>query len=139
MRCHDIWTADADRTNGLTVALHVDPRGRRDVEDAARVLDEEPRCLLASAWAAIEPSRARPYWRLLLRVDFERPVRCDFVVRFDISSHRDDPTRASLPILLAASSFLLVTDEHADADHPHVWFAATPARECLVAMIATLC
>lgn len=138
LRCIDAWAAAADRTEGLTVALHVDARGRPDVEDLARVLHEEPRCLLASAWAAIEPSRKHNYWRLLLRVDFERPVSCEFVVRCDVSSHPSDPMRAKLPLLLAASSFLLVTNEYADPSDPHVWFAATPARDCLVALVSAV-
>ena len=34
-----------------------------------------------------------PHWRLLLRVSFERPVLCDFVVRFDITDHPSDQLR----------------------------------------------
>ena len=57
-------------------------------------------------------------------------------VRFDVTSHPGDPLRAALPLLLAASWFLLVTSDHADK-RPEVWFAVPPARECLVQLIAS--
>lgn len=135
--CIGVWVADGGRKHGLTVALHVDARGRRDVVDLARVLEEEPAGLVASAWALLPPANRRAASRLLLRIDFERPVRCAFVVRFDIGSHPDDPLRAALPLLLAASWFLLVTEDSADAEKPEVWFAAPPVRECLVGLIAS--
>lgn len=134
--CIGAWVADGDRTHGLTVALHVDARGRRDVVDLARVLEEEPAGLVASAWALLPPTNRRAPSRLLLRVDFERPVRCAFVIRLDIGSHPSDPLRGALPLLLAASWFLLATEDSANAEKPEVWFAAPPVRECVVDLIA---
>src|SRR5262249_52584530 len=74
--CLDVWVAEGNREHGLTVALHVDARGRPDVLDLARVLEEEPAGLVSSAWALLPATKGQAASRLLLRIDFERPVRC---------------------------------------------------------------
>lgn len=134
--CIEIWSAGADRAGGLTVAIHVDARSRRDVQDLGRVIEDDPRGLLSSAWSLLPPSKRSSAHELLLRVDLERPVRCEFAIRLPVSDHRDDPIRQRLPLLLAASWFTLVTDQHAGAEDPQLCFAAPPARECLLQLLA---
>ena len=133
--CIDVWVAEGNREHGLVVALQVDARGRGDVRDLARVLEIEPQCLVAAAWALLAPVKGHSEWRLLLRVDFERPVRCEFIVRFAVTDHPRDPLRATLPLLLAASQLIVLVDK-ADEDRAAPWFAAPAARECLVELIA---
>ncbi|MBA3429642.1 MAG: hypothetical protein H0U07_13885, partial [Actinobacteria bacterium] len=72
--CAAVTVFDGNPADGLTVGLRVESRGRRDVLDLARVLDIEPDGFVVSAWALLTPSRQHPPWRLLLRVEFERPV-----------------------------------------------------------------
>jgi hypothetical protein len=133
--CLDVWVAEGDREHGLTVALQVDATRRPDVLDLGRVLEEEPAGLVTSAWALLPAGSGRAASRLLLRIDFERPVHCEFVVRFDVTAHPSHLMRAALPLLLAASWFLLVTNTRADRT-PEVWFSAPPARDCLTELIA---
>ena len=100
--CVSVSVFDGNPADGLTVGLRVESQGRRDVLDLARVLEIEPDGYVVSAWALLTPNRKHPYWRLLLRVDFERPVRCSFVVRLDVRDQPSDPLRAALPLVLAA-------------------------------------
>ena len=122
---------DGSPTDGLTVGLRVESNGRRDVLDLARVLEEEPAGHVYSAWALLAPSRKHPLWRLLLRVQFDRPVHCSFVVRFDVRDHASDPVRAALPLILAAERFALAFDGPPEEDRPLVWVSAPAARDCV--------
>lgn len=128
--CIEVWAADANRSDGLTVALLVDARSRADVTDLGRVLEDEPRVLLTSAWARLAkgPSASE----LLLRVDVDRPVRCEFVVRLRLTAHPHDSARASLPLLLAASRFLVLPDAGPRDERPALWFAAPSVRDCIL-------
>src|SRR5579862_9815658 len=113
--CVSAIAFEASQEEGLTVGLWVESEGRRDVCDLARVLETEPGGHVATGWSLLSPSRPRPYWRLLLRVHFERPVLCSFVVRFDVHDHPSDEMRLALPLLLAASGFALAFDRLPEA------------------------
>jgi hypothetical protein len=69
-------------------------------------------------------------------VSFERPVRCDFTVGFDVRDHRSDPMRGSLPLLLAANRFVFDLDGRLDPGLPLVWIAAPVARECVFEVLS---
>lgn len=129
--CGSAIVFDGSPTDGLTVGLRVESEGRRDVLDLARVLEEEPCGHVYSAWALLAPSRRYPLWRLLLRVQFDRPVHCSFVVRFDVRDHASDPLRAALPLLLAADRFALAFEGPPEHDRPLVWVSAPAARDCI--------
>ena len=129
--CVSVTAFDANPADGLTVGLQVESQGRRDVLDLARVLEIETGGFVVSAWAFLTPGRKHPYWRLLLRVDFERPVRCSFAVRLDIRDQPSDPLRAALPLILAADRFALAFDGSPERDRQLVWVAAPAARECV--------
>ena len=126
--CLSAIVFDGSPSEGLTVGLRVESEGRRDVLDLARVLEEEPSGHVFSAWALLTPSRGRPFWQLLLRVHFERPVKCSFVVRLDVRDHPSDPLRAALPLILAADRFALAFDGPPEQDRPLVWVSAPAAR-----------
>ena len=85
--CVSAVAFEANPDDGLTVGLWVESEGRRDVLDLARVLETEPGGHVATGWSLLSPSKSHHYWRLLLRVQFERPVLCSFVVRFDVRDH----------------------------------------------------
>ena len=104
--------------------------------DLARVLEIEPDGYVG--WALLTPNRKHPRWRLLLRVEFERPVRCSFAVRLDVSDQPSDPLRAALPLTLAADRFALAFDGSPDRDRPLVWVAAPVARECVFEVLTRL-
>jgi hypothetical protein len=123
---------------GLTVGLRVETQGRRDVLDLARVLETEPNGYVFSSWALLTPSRSHPYHRLLLRIHFERPVRCSFVVRLDIRDHPRDPLRAQLPLILAAGRFALAFNGPPEPDRPLVWVSAPAARECVFEVLTAV-
>ena len=78
--CLSIVPWEANPESGLTVALSIEPRGRRDVTDLGRVVESEPSGTATLAWSSLSPKRSHPTWRLLLHVCLERPVRCEFVV-----------------------------------------------------------
>jgi hypothetical protein len=120
---------------GLTVALRVESQGRRDVLDLARVLEIEPDGHVFSAWALLAPSRSHPYHRLLLRIHFERPVRCSFVVGLDVRDHPNDPLRTALPLILAANRFALSFDAPPNKEQPLVWLSAPVARDCVLQVL----
>jgi hypothetical protein len=122
---------DGNPEHGLTVGLWVESKDRRDVLDLARVLETEPGGHVATGWSLLSPSRGHHYWRLLLRVHFERPVLCSFVVRFDVRADRDDQLRLALPLLLAASGFALAFNGFPQPDCPATWIPAPTARECV--------
>src|SRR5436305_337692 len=82
--CVSASVFDGNPCDGLTVGLCVELQGRRDVLDLARVLETEPRGHVETAWSLLHPRRAEPNYRLLLSVDFHRPVNCQFVVGFDV-------------------------------------------------------
>ena len=136
--CVSAAVFDGSPQDGLTVGLRVESQGRRDVLDLARVLEIEPNGYVFSAWALLSPSREHPYWRLLMRVHFERPVSCSFVVRFDVRDHPSDSLRAALTLLLAADRFALTFDGEPEPDRPLLWVAAPGARECVLEVLAAL-
>jgi hypothetical protein len=138
MPCVSATVFDGNPVDGLTVGLQVESQGRRDVLDLARVLEIEPDTYAVSAWALLAPSRKHPQWRLLFRVEFERPVRCSFAVRLDVRDHPSDPLRATLPLILAADRFALAFDGSPDHDQPLVWVAAPTARECVFDILAAV-
>jgi hypothetical protein len=137
--CRSAIVFDGSPSEGLTVGLRVESEGRRDVLDLARVLQIARNGYVFSAWALLSPNRSHPYWRLLLRVHFERPVLCSFVARIDIRDHPSDPLRAALPLLLAADRFALSFDADPGEDQPLVWVAAPAARECVLEILAKVC
>jgi hypothetical protein len=130
--CVSATVFEGNPREGLTVGLWVESHGRRDVIDLARVLETEPAGHVATAWSSLRPSKGDPLWRLLLRVEFERPVSCAFVVRFDVREHRDDQLRQALPLLLAASGFAIAFDRVPEAAESLVWVPAPTARECVI-------
>ena len=130
--CVSASVFDGNPRDGLTVGLWVESRARPDVVDLARVLASEPGGHVVTAWSLLRPRRAQPHWRLLLRVEFERPVSCTFVVRFDVHEHRDDQLRQALPLLLASSGFAIAFDRVPEAAESLVWVPAPAARECVV-------
>jgi hypothetical protein len=123
---------------GLTVGLSVDPQERRDVRDLARVLEAEPDGYVFTAWASLSPNRRHRHWRLLLRIRFERPVQCDFVIRLDITDREGDPLRPALPLLLAAERFTLSFGRPRNAGRPVIWVPAPPARQCVLDVLSTV-
>jgi hypothetical protein len=64
-------------------------------------------------------------------------VLCEFVVRFDITDHRDDELRTALPLLLAASGFALAFDGFPAPDRPVTWIPAPAARDCVFKVLET--
>jgi hypothetical protein len=127
---------DGNPEDGLTVGLWVEAGSRRDVLDLARVLESEPGGHVATGWSLLTPSRAHRYWRLLLRVQFERPVKCSFAVRFDVHEHARDEMREALPLLLAASGFALGFNGLPEPDRPATWLPAPTVRDCIVEVLA---
>ena len=136
LSCHSATVFDGNPDDGLTVALHVDSRRRRDVLDLARVVDDDAAVYASRGWSLLAPSRRHPYCRLLLRLSFERPVTCAFTVSFDIREHPNDPLRDALPLLLAADRFVFDFDGRLDPDLPLVWIAAPDARECVLDVLS---
>jgi hypothetical protein len=136
--CVSAVVADGDPEHGLTVALWVESRGRRDVLDLARVLESEPGGHVETGWSLLSPSRRHPQWRLLLRVGFERPVLCDFVVRFDITDNPNNQLRGALPLLLAATGFALAFDGFPEPDNPITWVPAPVARDYVFDALAAV-
>jgi hypothetical protein len=133
--CHSVTVFDGNPADGLTVALHVDSRRRGDVLDLARVVEDDAAVQASCGWSLLSPSRQHPYWRLLLRLSFERPVSCDFTISFDIREHPNDPLRARLPLLLAADRFVFNFDGRLDPNLPLVWIAVPDARECVLEVL----
>jgi hypothetical protein len=129
--CVSAVAFEASPEEGLTVGLWVESQGRRDVGDLARVLETEPGGHVATGWSLLSRSRSHPYSRLLLRVHFERPVLCSFVVRFDIRDDASDAMRSSLPLLLAASGFALAFDQLPQTGQPLTWIPAPAVRDCM--------
>ena len=136
--CLSATVFDGTPEHGLTVGLRVESRGRRDVLDLARVLEVETGGYVTSAWSLLHPNRDDPYWRLLMRVQFDRPVSCSFVLRFDVRDHPSDPLRATLPLILAADRFALSFDGDPDVDRPLLWVAAPAARDCVLEVLSTV-
>ena len=130
--CVSAVVSHGDPEHGLTVALWVESQGRRDVLDLARVIGSEPGGYVETGWSLLSPSRRHPVWRLLLRVNFERPVFCDFVVRFDISDHPSDELRLAVPLLLAASGFALAFDAFPEPDRLVTWVPAPADPKCVL-------
>ncbi|MBA3382738.1 MAG: hypothetical protein H0T97_12880 [Actinobacteria bacterium] len=134
--CHSATVFDGNPDDGLTVAVHVDSRRRGDVLDLARVVEDDAAVQASCGWSLLAPSRRHSYWRLLLRVSFERPVKCIFTVGFEVRQHPSDPLGATLPLLLAANRFVFDFDGRLDPNRPLVWLAAPFARECVVELLA---
>jgi hypothetical protein len=108
------------------------------VVDLARVLETERAGHVATAWSLLRPGKADPLWRLLLRVEFERPVSCAFVVRFDVHEHRDDQLRQALPLLLAASGFAIAFDRLPETAESLTWVPAPSTRDCVIETLTTV-
>jgi hypothetical protein len=136
--CHSATVFDGNPEDGLTVALHVESRRRGDVLDLARVVEDDAGVQASCGWSLLAPSRRHPYWRLLLRVSFERPVTCVFTLSFEVRELAADPLRASLPLLLAANRFVFDFDGRLDPERPLVWIAAPLARECVLQLLAAV-
>ncbi|MGH3041084.1 MAG: hypothetical protein ACRDNG_04990 [Gaiellaceae bacterium] len=134
--CESVTAFDGSPSEGLTVGLRVESRGRRDVLDLARVLEIEPDGHVFSAWALLSPNRKHPYHRLLLRIHFERPVQCSFLVSLDIRDYPSDPIRPALPLILAASRFALAFDAPPGEDQPLGWISAPVARDCVLTALS---
>ena len=64
--CRSATVFDGNPEDGLTVALHVDSRGRGDVLDLARVVEDDAAVQASCGWSLLAPSRRHPRWRLLL-------------------------------------------------------------------------
>jgi hypothetical protein len=135
--CHAATVFDGNPAEGLTVTLHVDSHNRGDVLDLARVVEDDAAVHASCGWSLLAPNRRHPYWRLLLRVSFERPVLCAFTVRFEIRGHPNDPLRDGLPLLLAANRFVFDFDGRLDPELPLVWIAAPAARECVLDVLTS--
>jgi len=133
--CRAVTVFDGTSNDGITVALHVDSRQRGDVLDLARVVEDDTRVHGTCDWSLLPPARRRDHSRLLLRVSFERPVRCDFVVNLDVREHGSDPLRAALPLLLASSRIVFALDGQIDAEWPLVWIDAPAAREPVLELL----
>lgn len=138
LHCRAVTVFDGNAEDGLTVALHVDSRRRRDVLDLARVIQDDPRVHGSSDWSLLPPTRRRGCWRLLLRVRFERPVRCTFTVAFDIRGYPSEPLHLALPLLLAASRLVFAFDGRLEAERPLVWVTAPVVREPVLELLATV-
>ncbi len=136
--CHAVTVFDGNEADGLTVALHVDSRRRGDVVDLARVLEDDPSVKASCGWSLLPPTRRRSYWRLLLRVEFERPAHCLFTVGFDVRNHPSEPLRATLPLLLAANRLVFAFDGRLDPDRPLAWIAAPVACEPVLELLAAV-
>lgn len=128
LTCHAVTVFDGNEDDGLAVALHVDSRRRADVLDLARVVEDDSAVHVFSSWSLLLPTRGRSAWHLLLRIEFERPVQCEFTVTIDIQDHPTD-SRTTLSLLLAADRLVFVLDGWLDPHWPLVWIAAPTARE----------
>jgi hypothetical protein len=133
--CQAVTVFDGNSDDGITVALHIDSRRRRDVLDLARVVEDDTRVHGTCDWSLLPSAERRHYSRLLLRVSFERPVQCDFVVNLDVREDRSDPLRGALPLLLAASRLVFVLDGQIDAEWPLVWIDAPVVREPVLELL----
>lgn len=136
--CQAVTVFDGNPDDGITVALHIDSRRRGDVLDLARVVEDDTRVHGTCDWSLLPPGGRRHHSRLLLRVSFDRPVRCDLVVSLDVREHGSDPLRAALPLLLAASRLVFIIDEQIDAEWPLVWIDAPAAREPVLELLKTV-
>ena len=136
--CQGVRVFGGDPEHGLTVSLSVDAHSRGDVLDLARVVEDDAAVSASCGWSVLSPARRHPYWRLLLRVSFERPVVCEFTVAFDIRPHARDPLRARLPLLLAADRFVFDFTDCSPTGRPLVWLAAPAARDCVMDVLCSL-
>lgn len=133
--CRAVTVFEGTADGGLSVALYVDARGRRDVLDLARVVEDDARVGGTCDWSLLPPARRRNFSRLLLRVSFERPVHCDYIVSFDVRDHPSDPLRAGVPLLLAASRLVFVFDDPVDPERSLVWIDAPAARQPILELL----
>lgn len=129
---------DGSPQDGLTVGLWVESQGRRDVLDLARVVETEPGGHVATGWSLLSPKAGHDSWRLLLRIQFERPVRCSFVARFDIGEDPGHPLRVALPLLLAADGFALGFDGLPGNEHAIAWIPAPSTRDCVFEVLTAV-
>ena len=136
--CHSVTVFDGNPDDGLSVALHIDSRRRRDVLDLARVVEDDPRVHGSCDWSLLPPAPRRAHWRLLLRVELERPVNCTFTVSCDVRDSPSDPLRGTLPLLLAATRLVLTFDDQLEGDQPLVWIDAPVAREPVLELLSAV-
>jgi len=135
LQCRAVTAFDANPNDGIAVALHIDSHRRGTVIDLARVVEDDERVCVTCDWSLLPPAGGRNHFRLLLRVEFERPVRCDFTVSFDVRDHPSDRLRPALPLLLAASRLVFVIDDQADTGRSLVWIDAPAAREPVLELL----
>jgi hypothetical protein len=136
LACRSVSVFDGNPDDGLTVALDVDSRGRPDILDLARVVEDDPSVQASCGWSLLPPIDRRASWQLLLRVSFERPVSCAFAVGIDIRVDRRDAVHPTVPLLLAASRLVFAFDGRLDPDRPVVWIEAPVAREPVLELLA---
>jgi hypothetical protein len=136
--CHAVNVFSGSPEEGLTVSLSIKTRARPDVLDLARVLETEPGGQVTTAWSLLSPKRSLPHWRLLLHVRVERPVTCEFVVRFDIHNTGTDVLRPGLPELLAATGFALVFDGVPVDDVPALWVPAPTSKAYVLDVLSAV-
>ena len=63
LACDAVTVFDGDPDAGLTVAIHVDSRGRGDILDLARVVEDDPSVQASCGWSLLPPNRQRPKHR----------------------------------------------------------------------------
>jgi hypothetical protein len=136
--CQALSVFDGNAEGGVTVALHVDSQRRPDILDLARVVEDDPAVHASSGWSLLAPTARRNYWRLLLRISFDRPVQSAFTVSVDVREHPSDPLRATLPLLLAANRLVFAFDGRLDAERPLVWTTAPVAREPVLELLTAV-
>ncbi len=135
LHCRAVTAFDANPDDGIAVALHVDSDRRGTVLDLARVVEDDERVRVTCDWSLLPPAGRRNHFRLLLRVEFERPVRSDFTVSFDVRDHPSDRLRPGLPLLLAARRLVFFFDDQADTGWSLVWIDAPAAREPVLELL----
>jgi hypothetical protein len=99
------------------------------------VIEDDARVHGFCDWSLLPPAGRRNDALVLLRVSFERPVHCDYVVSFDLRDHASDALRAALPLLLAANRLAFVLDDPIEAGWPLVCIDAPVAREPILELL----
>ena len=136
--CSAVTVFDGNMDEGILITLHVDSLRRADILDLARVVEDDSAVRASCGWSLLPATRRHPYWRLLLRVGFERPVQCVFTVSFNVREHSKDPLRPALPLLLAASHLVFAFDGKLDPERPLLCIAAPPAREPVLDLLTAV-
>ena len=124
---------DGNPEDGLTVALHVDSRGRGDVLDLARVVEDDGivqrlvRLVGSLARAAVTLLAAAPPRELRTsRSCVPSPSA------FDISDHPTTRFEPASRSFWRRTGFVFDFDGRLDPELPLVWIAAPAARDCVL-------